>query len=412
MKEKKAVLALESGDCYFGLSFGAETEKLGEVVFNTSLTGYQEILSDPSYKGQIIVFTEPHIGNVGTNLEDRESEKIFAEGVVVREISSIPSNWRSKFSLQEFLIKRKVPGISGVDTRAIVRKIREKGAMRGILSASDFNPKSLMKKIQTSPQMLGRELVREVTCKKPYEWNEPEWQWKDKSLEFSELRLAAKDKGQKTKETLISQRSTLNAQLKVVVMDFGVKQNILRCLVERDCSVTVVPARTSDEEILSLKPNGILLSNGPGDPSAVTYAIETIKKLIDLPLTTHRSPLPIFGICLGHQLLGLAFGGKTFKLKYGHRGANHPVKDLATGKIEITTQNHGFCVDMDSLKDQEIELTHINLNDGTLEGLRHKKLPIFSVQYHPESSAGPQDSRYLFDRFIELMNIKRLSNID
>lgn len=384
MKEKRAVLALESGDCYFGVSCGAEAEKFGEVVFNTSMTGYQEILSDPSYKGQIIVFTEPHIGNVGVNSEDMESKKIFAEGLVVRELSSISSNWRSKSSLQEFLKKRDVPAMSGIDTRAIVKKIREKGSLRGILSTSEFNPKQLMKKILSSPQMLGRELVGEVTCRKPYEWNEPEWKWQAQSPNHPITR----------------------SPLKVVVMDFGVKQNILRCLIERGCSVSVVPADTSCEEILSLKPDGLLLSNGPGDPAAVTYAIKTIKELIS---TIHypASSIPIFGICLGHQLLGLAFGGKTFKLKYGHRGANHPVKDLATGKIEITTQNHGFCVELDSLKNHEIELTHINLNDHTLEGFKHKKLPIFSVQYHPESSAGPHDSRYLFDRFISMMQESR-----
>ncbi|MBI2119661.1 MAG: glutamine-hydrolyzing carbamoyl-phosphate synthase small subunit [Elusimicrobia bacterium] len=375
---KKAILLLESGKSYLGESFGAQVERCGEIVFNTSMTGYQEILTDPSYKGQIIVMTEPHIGNVGVNKEDIECEQIFAEGLIVREISPVVSNWRAVSSLPDFLKKRDLPAISGIDTRSLTKHLREAGVMRGIISTLDFNPKSLMNKVQKSSAMVGQDLVKEVSSKERYDWNLPEWKWE----------------GQKGLPQLESH---------VIVMDFGAKQNILRCLRERGCKVTVVPAKTSKDEILSLRPDGVMLSNGPGDPASVTYAIETIGGLINSLGNSKKNLFPIFGICLGHQLLGLALGGKTFKLKFGHRGANHPVKDLATGKIEITTQNHGFCVDIESLSNKEVELTHINLNDQTLEGMKHKHLPIFSVQYHPESSAGPHDSRYLFDRFIDLI---------
>lgn len=385
--KKTAALLLESGRIYFGESFGAQVERCGEIVFNTSMTGYQEILTDPSYKGQIIVMTAPHIGNVGTNAEDAESQKVFAEGLVVRETSRASSSWRAREALQSFLSSRKIPAVSGLDTRALTKHIREAGAMRAILSTLDLDPESLLEKVKASPDMNGKDLVREVTCGKPCEWNQPEWKWGysgDTLLNSPEL-------------------SRVSPEFKVVVMDFGAKQNILRCLKERNCLCTVVPAQTKAEEILALKPDGIMLSNGPGDPAAVTYAIETIRSLIQMQSDSKIAPLPIFGICLGHQLLGLALGGRTFKLKFGHRGANHPVKDMKTGKIEITTQNHGFCVDINSLPEKDVQITHVNLNDGTLEGLRHKKLPLFSVQYHPESSAGPHDSRYLFDRFTDLM---------
>ncbi|OGR54011.1 MAG: carbamoyl phosphate synthase small subunit [Elusimicrobia bacterium RIFCSPLOWO2_02_FULL_39_32] len=375
---KKAILLLESGKSYLGESFGAQVERCGEVVFNTSMTGYQEILTDPSYKGQIIVMTEPHIGNVGVNKEDIECDQIFAEGLIVREISPVVSNWRAVSSLPDFLKKRDLPAISGIDTRSLTKHLREAGVMRGIISTLDFDPKSLMNKAQKSSAMVGQDLVREVSSKEKYDWDLSEWRWE----------------GQKELPQLESH---------VIVMDFGAKQNILRCLRERGCKVTVVPAKTSKDEILSLRPDGVMLSNGPGDPASVTYAIETIGELINSIGSSKKNMFPIFGICLGHQLLGLALGGKTFKLKFGHRGANHPVKDLVTGKIEITTQNHGFCVDIESLANKEVELTHINLNDQTLEGMKHKHLPIFSVQYHPESSAGPHDSRYLFDRFIHLI---------
>lgn len=379
---KKAILLLESGQSYLGESFGAKTERCGEVVFNTSMTGYQEILTDPSYKGQIIVMTEPHIGNVGVNQDDIESNHIFAEGLIVREVSPTVSNWRAESSLADFLIKRDLPALSGIDTRSLTKHLREAGVMRGILSTLDFDIKSLMDKVQKSRTMVGQDLVREVSTKKKYEWDFAEWKWE----------------GQKELPKLESH---------VIVMDFGAKQNILRCLRERGCKVTVVPANTSKDEILSLKPDGVMLSNGPGDPASVTYAIQTIGELINFIENSKNSSFPIFGICLGHQLLGLALGGKTFKLKFGHRGANHPVKDLATGKIEITAQNHGFCVDIESLVNKDVEITHINLNDQTLEGMKHKTLPIFSVQYHPESSAGPHDSRYLFDRFIALIQSKK-----
>ncbi len=371
-KIKSAILVLESGKSYKGFSFGAPGERLGEVVFNTSMTGYQEILTDPSYKGQIIVMTEPHIGNVGTNPEDIESEQVYCDGFIVREISSIVSNWRSTETLQKFLAQRNIPALYGIDTRSLTKHLRDSGVMRGILSTTDFDTDSLLNKVKKSAQMAGSDLVKEVTCLKPYDWG------------------------------------SASPVMNIVVMDFGVKQNILRCLAEKGCKVTVVPANSTVQQILSYSPDGVMLSNGPGDPAAVHYGIDTIQRLIDIPNQKERAPLPIFGICLGHQLLGLALGGKTFKLKFGHRGANHPVKDLSTGKIEITTQNHGFAVDIDSLAGKDVELTHLNLNDGTLEGMKHKTLPVFSVQYHPESSSGPRDSRYLFDRFISIIQKNKL----
>ena len=326
----KAVLALEDGSIFEGKSFGAYGESAGEVVFNTSMTGYQEILTDPSYKGQIVTMTYPLIGNYGVNDEDVESEKPHLAGFVVLEKSEIASNWRSQMTLDDFLKKHKVVGIEGVDTRALTLHIRNAGAMKGIISTTDLDSKSLVKKANEYEGLLGIDLVKEVTCKKVYEWNK-------------------------------------EGKYKVVLIDCGAKRNIMRELASRGCQVTVVPAKTSADEILSMNPHGIMLSNGPGDPSAVTYVIETVKSLI--------GKVPIFGICLGHQMLGQALGGKTYKLKFGHRGANHPVKNLQTKKIEITCQNHGFCVDIDSLSKDEVELTHINLNDDTSEGLKHKKYP-------------------------------------
>jgi len=370
-----AVLALETGRVFVGRSFGAVGETSGEVVFCTALAGYQEILTDPSYQGQIVMMTYPHIGNYGTFDALNESRKPFAAGFIAREFSDVASHSRSTASLAEYMKKHGVVGIDGLDTRALTRHLRQLGVCRGIISTGNVSPKKLIERAKKTAPMAGRDLVSEVSCSSAYEWRET----------GEELEVVPPSAGRR----------------KVVVMDFGVKRNTLDSLVRRGCDVTVVPAQTTAQEILTLQPSGVLFSNGPGDPAAVTYAIETVKRLIGACEKGQVDAL--FGICLGHQLLGLALGGKTFKLKFGHRGANHPVKELSTGKVEVTTQNHGFCVDVDSLAAKEVELTHINLNDRTLEGFRHKKLPIFAVQYHPESSPGPHDSRYLFDRFVSLM---------
>jgi carbamoyl-phosphate synthase small subunit len=371
---QKAILALEDGTVFEGWSFGFLGEKAGEVVFNTSMAGYQEILTDPSYKGQIVIMTYPLIGNYGVNEEDIESQGPKVEGFIVKENSSLFSNWRGNQSLSHYLIQYRIMGVEGMDTRALTKHIRVRGAMKAILSTEDLNRDRLIEKAKTSPGLIGRDLVREVTCENPYQWTERI------DSEFS----------------LYNQPpSTFHFRPRVVVMDFGVKYNILRSLQDWNCEVVVLPASSSAESILSYHPDGTLLSNGPGDPEGVPYAIETVRQLI--------GKKPIFGICLGHQLLGLAFGGKTFKLKFGHRGANQPVKDLRTGKVAITSQNHGFCVDPDSLNPDEIEFTQINLNDQTLEGMRHKQLPIFSVQYHPEASPGPHDSQHLFSEFVRMM---------
>ncbi|MEW6376931.1 MAG: glutamine-hydrolyzing carbamoyl-phosphate synthase small subunit [Thermodesulfobacteriota bacterium] len=373
---QKAILALEDGTVFEGWSFGFPGEKAGEVVFNTSMAGYQEILTDPSYKGQIVIMTYPLIGNYGVNEEDIESQGPKVEGFIVKENSSLFSNWRGNQSLSHYLIQCRIMGVEGMDTRALTKHLRVRGAMKAILSTEDLNRDRLIEKAKTSPGLIGRDLVREVTCGNPYQWTE---------RIDSEFYLYNQPP------------STFHFRPRVVVMDFGVKYNILRSLRDWNCEVAVLPASSSAESILSYRPDGILLSNGPGDPEGVPYAIETVRQLI--------GKKPIFGICLGHQLLGLAFGGKTFKLKFGHRGANQPVKDLRTGKVAITSQNHGFCVDPDSLNPEEIEFTQINLNDQTLEGMRHKQLPIFSVQYHPEASPGPHDTQYLFNEFIKMMEL-------
>lgn len=370
---KRATLVIEDGTVFEGYGFGAEGEAYGEVVFNTSITGYQEILTDPSYNGQIVTMTYPEIGNYGVNPEDVESRRPFLKGFVVKEYWSNPSNWRSEDDLGSYLSKYGVVGIEGIDTRALTKLIRSKGAQKGVISTVDRDPESLLKKVRSSQGIVGIDLVTEVSCEEPYSWNQGTTVWRP----ANEKPVTEKQKN-----------------LKVVAFDYGLKRNILRKLVDYGCEVSIVPSRTPPHEILSMEPDGIFLSNGPGDPSAVAYAVETVGSLI--------GKQPIFGICLGHQILGLALGGKTYKLKFGHRGANQPVKDLKTGKVEITSQNHGFAVDAGSLGN-DVEVTHINLNDDTVEGLRHKNHPAFSVQYHPEASPGPHDSSYLFEEFVDLM---------
>ncbi len=369
---KKALLVIEDGTVFEGSGFGAEGEVFGEVVFNTSMTGYQEILTDPSYNGQIVAMTYPEIGNCGVNEEDVESRRPFLKGFVVKEYWRTPSNWRSQGDLESYLANYGIVGIEGIDTRSLTKLIRSKGAQKAVISTEDLDPKSLLKKVQSSEGIVGIDLVTEVSCEEPYNWNEGTHSWRP----LDEKDLQAEEK------------------FKVVAYDFGLKQNILRKLTDHGCEVTVVPSRTPPNEVLALDPDGIFLSNGPGDPAAVSYAVESIRTLI--------GKKPIFGICLGHQILSLALGAETYKLKFGHRGANQPVKNLQTGKVEITSQNHGFAVDTESLG-KDIEVTHINLNDQTIEGIKHKKHPAFSIQYHPEASPGPHDASYLFQDFIDLM---------
>ena len=379
--QPRATLVLEDGKTFHGRVFAGEGDALGEVVFNTAMTGYQEVLTDPSYKGQIVSMTYPLIGNYGVNQEDMESVAIQVEGFIVREYLPFPSNWRSQKSLKEFLEEAQILGIEGIDTRALTKHIRTAGAMKGIIATGDSDPEELLQKVQGYPGLVGRDLVAKVTTSSPYLWDGE--------------RGPLPWKSGMTGTDVWPDRSHPH---KVVALDYGIKYNILRHLARLDCHIIVLPAQAEPTDVLALEPDGLFLSNGPGDPAAVTYAINTVRSLL--------SELPIFGICLGHQLLGLAMGGTTFKLKFGHRGGNQPVKDLLTGKVEITSQNHGFCVDIDSLKGRDVELTRINLNDQTLEGMRHRKLPIYSVQYHPEASPGPHDATYLCDDFLTLMQRK------
>ena len=370
-----AKLALENGTVFTGESFGASAEVTGEVVFNTSMTGYQEILTDPSYAGQIVTMTYPLIGNYGVNLEDLESTKPQVAGFIVKEYFDFYSNFRATSSLGEWLKSHNIVALQGIDTRMLTKMIRTVGALRGVISTVDLDDASLIEKARRSPSMNGLDLAKVVTTAKTYEWDA-----------IDKTPFALKPIGRAKND---------GHPWFVVVYDYGVKQNILRRLALYGCRLLVVPASFPAEKVLELQPDGVFLSNGPGDPSAVRYGIENIKKLV--------GKKPVFGICLGHQLLALALGGKTFKLKFGHRGANHPVKNLLTSEIEITSQNHGFAVDPESLDPAHVEITHVNLNDGTNEGLRHRELPVFSVQYHPEASPGPHDSDYLFDLFISMM---------
>jgi len=367
-----AILALEDGRVFRGHGYGASSERFGEVVFNTSLSGYQEILTDPSYAGQIVILTYPHIGNYGVNPLDSESARPYAEGLVVRELCELASNWRSVEETSVFLAEYGLPVISHIDTRALVRHLRQYGSKRGVLSTVDFDEAALVAKAKSVPSMVGLDLASRVTTLWRYQWTEPT-------------------------RNIFTQSKQTEGQVRfhVVAYDYGIKQNILRRLVDVGCRVTVVPATTTAEEILNLKPDGVFLSNGPGDPEPLEYAAQAVRGVM--------GKVPVFGICLGHQIIGLALGGRTYKLKFGHHGGNQPVMNLETRKVEITAQNHGFAVDPDSLNANEVALTHMNLNDQTLEGLRHKSLPLFSVQYHPEASPGPHDSAYLFERFAKMM---------
>ena len=384
----RAILALEDGRVFKGRAAGARTRRGGEVVFNTSITGYQEVFTDPSYSGQIVCLTYPHIGNVGTNLDDEESAKPYIEGLITREFSALASNWRSSETAQAYLERYGVPVIWDVDTRALVRHLRDVGALRGVVATDGTSVEKLIAEARALPTMAGLELASRVTSKKKYEWRRGSI-----DLDAAQTANAGAPAVGKVKHAADSGGEL---RYKVVAYDFGIKQNILRLLVDYGCHVTVVPAQTSAEDVLALKPNGVFLSNGPGDPEPIGYAVANIRKML--------GRVPIFGICLGHQLCGLALGGRTFKLKFGHHGSNHPVQNLRTKKVEITSQNHGFCVDPDSLPASDVEITHVNLNDHTNEGMRHRSLPLFSVQYHPEASPGPHDARYLFDDFIALMH--------
>jgi carbamoyl-phosphate synthase small subunit len=375
-----AILALEDGTWYRGVAAGASGEARGEVVFNTSMTGYQEVLTDPSYAGQIVTMTAPHIGNYGVSADDAESQTPQVAGFVMREVSPLASNWRADGTLRDYLVRHHIVAIADIDTRALTRVLRSAGVMRGIIATGAVDPAELVEKARAIPKMEGADLVKDVTCASPFEWRE---------RAASAGQTAADEFG-------IAPEKRASRRLRVAAYDFGVKYNILRRLDAYGCDVHVFPANASPSDLKAVDPDGIFLSNGPGDPAALPYAINNVRELVN------TSDVPMFGICLGHQILGLAVGGDTFKLKFGHRGANHPVKELESGKVEITSQNHGFAVNPDSLP-ADVTVTHLNLYDGTVEGFRHTTKPIFSVQYHPEASPGPHDADYLFRQFLESM---------
>jgi carbamoyl-phosphate synthase small subunit len=377
----RALLALEDGRIFKGESFGAQGTTVGEICFNTSMTGYQEVLTDPSYRGQIVAMTYPLIGNYGTNALDQESQEPHVRGFVIEELSEVPSSWRSEASLEDYLRKWKIQGVQGIDTRALTRHLRVRGAMKACLTSEAISEKEAVERAITGEGVIGMDYVREVSTSTSYQWD-------------ADGRLSAAWSVANGSSDEVVRQELPPVRHRIVAYDYGIKQNILRRLRQNGFSITVVPATASADEVLAFNPDGVFLSNGPGDPSALPYAYEALRGLI--------GKKPIFGICLGHQVLGLAVGGKTFKLKFGHRGGNQPVKDLRTGKVAITSQNHGFAVDADSLP-KEMEITHVNLNDGTVEGMRHRELPVFSVQYHPEAAPGPHDASYFFSQFAELI---------